>query len=437
LISRYAPIELEDLWSDKSRFGYWFRVEMAACAAMEDAGIVPKGTVDAIGQAAEITNFKINPVRIGILEAETRHDVVAFLRYLEESFGQPAKWLHFGLTSSDVVDTALAMMLSKACLFLDKRLEAVLCTLALKAREHAHTAMVGRTHGQHAEPTTFGLVLASHHQELDRAQKHLLRAKLGIEVGTMSGAVGTYAQLSPDLEETILRDLELRPEPIPTQVVARDRHAALFCAFGFIAAALERLALTIRHLQRTEVAEVREGFSKGQTGSSAMPHKRNPIASENLCGLARYVRGAMIPAMENVALWHERDISHSSVERLIAPDVTTVLAHMLDKALVLIKNLEVDADQMARNLQLTGGFIFSESVMLALVRSGMDKKRAYQIVQRCAMEARTISFKGALLVEPEVVKALGVEGLEKCFDLKHSLRHVDTLIARAIPEIVE
>jgi len=433
MIPRYTPAEFAELWSDQIRFDTWFEVEMSACAAMEKHGVIPEGTAETILDAA--IGFRPDPARIAVLEAETHHDVVAFLRHLEESLGESARWLHFGLTSSDVVDTAFAVLLGRATGMIDRALETLLCTLALKAKEHAHTAMVGRTHGQHAEPTTFGLVLAGHYQELNRAQRRMLQARFDILTGTISGAVGTYAQLSPEIEREILCDFKLRPEPVPTQVVARDRHAALFWSFGMVATGLERLALTVRHLARTEVAEVRERFSAGQTGSSAMPHKRNPIVSEQLCGLARYVRSAISPAMEDVALWHERDISHSSVERIIAPDVTAALAHMLERAQVLIANLEVDAGRMMQNLQSTGGLVFSEPLMLALVRSGMPKKQAYQLVQRRAHEP--VPFRDAVASDPEIRKALGPEQLERCFSLDHSLRHVDAILAGALPEIVE
>lgn len=432
MIPRYTPKEFADLWSDQTRLDTWFRIEMSAAAAMENHGIVPAGTTDVLTAAAQ--NFRPDPARVAELEAETRHDVVAFLRHLEESLGPAARWLHHGLTSSDVVDTALAVLLDRACALLYLRLEAVMCALAVRAREHAGTAMVGRTHGQHAEPTTFGLVLAGHFQELQRAQHHLLQAQLGIQTGTISGAVGTYAHLDPEIEREILLDFGLRPEPVPTQVVARDRHAALFWVCGMVATGLERLALAFRHLARTEVAEVRESFSRGQTGSSAMPHKRNPIVSEQLCGLARYVRSAVAPAMENAVLWHERDISHSSVERMIAPDVTAALAHMLDRALLLVQNLVVDEGRMDLNLRATCGLIFSESVMLALVRSGMIKSQAYKIVQSCAMSPAP--FRDRITSHPEVLAAIGPEGAARCFDLNYVLRHADSILQRALPEIV-
>jgi adenylosuccinate lyase len=387
--------------------------------------------LEAINTAVSDRNFEIDPYRISNIEQVTRHDVVAFLRHLEEGIGTPARWLHFGLTSSDVVDTAFAMTLLEACSLIDTRMENLISTLKARIIEHAHTPMVGRTHGQHAEPTTFGLVLAGHYQEVHRAKKRVLLACEDI-VGTISGAVGTYAHLSPELEDKILSSLGLKAEVIPTQVVSRDRHANLFCAFGLTAAALERLAVTVRHLQRTEVGEVREGFREGQTGSSAMPHKRNPILSENLCGLARIVCGAIDPAIRNVALWNERDISHSSVERYIAPDVTATLAHMIDKATDLIKNLEINVERMKENLLLTGGLIFSESVMLALVKSGMEKKRAYEIVQRNAMYHSTIPFEDTIGFDSDVIATLGFYGLKKCFDLEHALRHTDTLINRAL-----
>jgi adenylosuccinate lyase len=430
MIPRYTPEDFAELWSDASRYGTWLEVELSACEAMETAGLVPKGTAAAI----RAKNPKLDPARIEHIERTTRHDVIAFLTHVEQLVGEPARWLHRGMTSSDVLDTSSALLLVRAADAILARSDRLIEALATRAREHVATPMIGRSHGIHAEPVTFGIVLAGHLAEVKRARRRIAVARDEVAVGKIAGAVGTYAHLSPEIEERALEALGLLPETVATQVVARDRHAAYFCALSLMAAAIERLATNVRHWQRTEVGEAEEHFGLGQKGSSAMPHKRNPIASENLCGLARVVRAASLAAQENVALWHERDISHSSVERMIAPDATATLAFMLDRAARLVRDLMVYESRMQQNLERTGGLFFSEGVMLALVEKGLGRQQAYEIVQRSAMRA----FAGegnfrALLGEDNDVKSLLLPSeLEACFDLGHALRYSELLVDRAL-----
>ena len=356
------------------------------------------------------------------------------LTHVEELAGAPARFLHMGMTSSDVVDASLAVQLVRASDALIARSKALGEALATRAREHARTPMIGRSHGIHAEPVTFGLVLAGHLAEIRRGERRLRTAREEIAVGKIAGAVGTYAHLTPDIEASALRRLGLRPETVATQVVARDRHAAFFSALALVAAGIERLATNVRHWQRTEVGEAEERFTAGQKGSSAMPHKRNPIASENLCGLARVVRSAVTPALEDIALWHERDISHSSVERMIAPDATTTLAYMLDRATSLVSGLVVYPDNMKRNLVMSGELYFSEAVMLALVGKGKPRQEAYVMVQRNAM--KTFHGDGRFLDnlkgDAEIGTLLSPDEVARCFDLDHALAHVPAIIERAI-----
>jgi adenylosuccinate lyase len=432
MIPRYTPRELGDLWSDATRYATWLHVELAACEAMEHAGLVPSGTAKQIRES----NPALRAERIDEIEQTTRHDVIAFLTHVEELVGPNARWLHRGMTSSDVLDTSFALLLTRAADLLLARMDNLLEALARRSREHAHTVMIGRSHGIHAEPMTFGLALAGHHAEMRRARKRMAAARDEIAVGKIAGAVGTYAHLDPSVERHALAALGLRPETVATQVVARDRHAAFFSALALAAAGIERLATNVRHWQRTEVGEAQEKFSTGQKGSSAMPHKRNPILSENLCGLARVVRSAVTPALENVALWHERDISHSSVERMIAPDATTTLAFMLERATRLVDGLVVYPERLRQNLERTGGLFFSESVLLALVDKGKPRQQAYVLVQRNAMRAidGQGTFRGNLEADEEVVAVLGMDVLSRCFELKHALRHVDTILNRALAE---
>jgi adenylosuccinate lyase len=430
VISRYAPKEFVELWSDATRYQTWLLVELAACEAMEQEGLVPAGTARAIRDK----NPALDPAAIDEIEQTTRHDVIAFLSHVEKLVGDPARWLHRGMTSSDVLDTSFALLLVRATDSLLLKLDALLAALATRATEHATTPMIGRSHGIHAEPVSFGIVLAGHFAELKRSKLRLESARAEIAVGKIAGAVGTYAHLSPTIERKALGVLGLTPETVSTQVVARDRHAALFMACASVAAAIERFATNVRHWQRTEVGEAEERFSKGQKGSSAMPHKRNPVLSENLCGLARVVRAAVVPALENVALWHERDISHSSVERMIAPDVTTTLGFMLERAKGLVEGLVVYSDRMQENLDRTGQLYFSEAVMLALVEKGLLRQRAYEIVQKSAMKAFAGEgkFRELLASDPEIKAQLSAAELDPCFDLNKALRYAKEIVDRAL-----
>jgi adenylosuccinate lyase len=430
MIPRYTPKEFAELWSDATRFAIWLEVELAGCEAMESAGLVPSGTAATLRDKS----IQLDPARILAIEETTRHDVIAFLTHVEELAGPPARWLHRGMTSSDVLDTSLAILLVRASDSLLARVDGLIDALAKRAREHARTPMIGRSHGIHAEPTTFGVALAGHLAEMKRGRLRLVRAREEIAVGKIAGAVGTYAHLSLEIEERALARLGLRPETVSTQVVARDRHAAFFSALASVAAGIERLATNVRHWQRTEVGEAEERFSAGQKGSSAMPHKRNPILSENLCGLARVVRAAVVPALENVALWHERDISHSSVERMIAPDATATLAFMLDRARSLVEGLVVYPARLKENLDRTGELFYSEAVMIALVGKGLPRQRAYEMVQRNAMQVFHGNgvFRTLLGQDPDIGAQLTPAELDECFDLEHALRFAEQLVARAI-----
>ncbi len=430
MIPRYTPKEFAELWSDKTRYETWLDVELAACEALESAGHVPRGTAAAI----RAKNLVLDPAAIDRIEQKTRHDVIAFLTHVEELAGDPARWLHRGMTSSDVLDTSLACLLVRATDLLLARTDTLAEKLAQRAREHARTPMIGRSHGIHAEPTTFGVALAGHLAEIRRGRARLARAREEIAVGKIAGAVGTYAHLSPEIEAEALRKLGLGAETVSTQVVARDRHAAFFSALALLAAGIERLATNVRHWQRTEVGEAEERFSAGQKGSSAMPHKRNPVLSENLCGLARVVRAAVTPALENVALWHERDISHSSVERMLAPDATATLGFMLERAAGLVEGLVVYPERLDQNLARTGGLFFSEAVMLALVEKGLARQAAYELVQRSAMRAfrGEGEFRALLGADSDIASRLTPSELDGCFDLEHALRYAEALVERAM-----
>lgn len=432
MIPRYTPAEFARLWSNEERYSTWLEVELAACEAMEEVQVVPAGTAAAI----RAMGLRLDAARIEQIEESTRHDVIAFLTHVEELAGPAARWLHRGMTSSDVLDTSFGVLLVRATDLLMVRLERFIDALAVRAREHRGTVMIGRSHGMHAEPVTFGLVLAGHCAEMKRARRRLQQARNEIAVGKIAGAVGTYAHLDPSIEERALRALGLRAETLPTQIVARDRHAAYFGALAVAACGVERFATNVRHWQRTELHEAQEPFGKGQKGSSAMPHKRNPIGSENLCGLARVVRAALIPALENVALWHERDISHSSAERMIAPDATTTLGFMLERAAKMTEQLVVYPDSMRANFERGGELCFSESVMLALVDKGLARQQAYEMVQRSAMRAIEGSgtFRQNLEQDPEVMRILGAETIGRCFDLGHALRYADQIIDRALSD---
>jgi adenylosuccinate lyase len=430
MIPRYTPHDFATLWSPEHRYATWLRVELAACEAMESESLVPAGTASAIRAASPA----LDPARIDAIEAETRHDVIAFLTHVEELVGAPARWLHRGMTSSDVLDTSLAILLREAADLCVDRLDALLDALRARVNEQRRTPMIGRSHGVHAEPLTFGLALAGHYAELARARDRLLRAREVIAVGTLSGAVGTFAHLTLDFEARALASLGLRAETVPTQVVPRDRHAEYFSALAVVAGAIERFAVQVRHWQRTEVLEAEEPFTQGQKGSSAMPHKRNPILSENLCGLARMMRAWAGAALENTALWHERDISHSSAERMLAPDATTTLGFMLERTTRLVKGLVVYPARMRENLDRTGGLWASEAVLLALVGAGLGRQEAYVLVQRNAMRAwrGEGAFAKLLGDDPDIRAKVTPEALTACFDLDHALRHVDRIIDRAL-----
>lgn len=430
MISRYTPDDFAQLWSPMRRYRAWLDVELAACEAMEKHGLVPAGTAETVRKVTPL----LEPSAIEKIEQVTRHDVIAFLTHVEELAGAPARWLHMGMTSSDVLDTALALLLREASDRILTRFEGVLAAFEEKIAAHRRTPMMGRTHGMFAEPVTFGLVLAGHYAELKRAQRRVQQAREEISVGKIAGAVGTYGHLTPQIELDALEILHLRAETVATQVVCRDRHAGFVSALALAAAALERFATNMRHWQRTELAEAEEPFTHGQKGSSAMPHKRNPILSENLCGLARVVRAALTPALENTALWHERDISHSSVERMVLPDATTTIAHMLDRTKYLVQNMQVYPANMKRQLDEANGLWASEGVLLELVQQGMPRKDAYVLVQRNAMKAIAGegSFQALLTQDTDIVSRVGAQAIAEQFNLDRALAHVDTIVDRAL-----
>jgi adenylosuccinate lyase len=430
MIPRYSPAEFQALWSQKRKYEAWFDVEIAACRAMEGAGLVPEGTAD------KVSSFRaqLDADAIDEIEKVTRHDVIAFLTHVEGIAGEPARWLHRGMTSSDVLDSSLALLLVEATDMLLVRLDAVLEALRGRIEEHRRTPAIGRSHGIHAEPVTFGLILAGHYAELARGRQRLLVAREEIAVGKIAGAVGTYAHLTPAIEAEALGSLGLRPETASTQVVARDRHAAYVATLGIIAAAIERFSTNVRHWQRTEVGEAEEHFKKGQKGSSAMPHKRNPVLTENLCGLGRVVRAAVVPGLENVALWHERDISHSSAERMMLPDATATLAFMLERVRGVIADLVVYPERLRQNLDQTGGLWASEGILLALIGQGLGRQDAYVLVQRNAMKAfeGEGEFRALLQEDADIRKHLSADEVDREFDLNHALSHVDTIIDRVL-----
>ncbi|HEY3356267.1 MAG TPA: adenylosuccinate lyase [Polyangia bacterium] len=428
MIPRYTRPELAELWSDGRRFATWLEVELRACEAMEADGLVPAGTA-----AAVRGRVRLDPERILEIERTTRHDVIAFLTQVEESAGEAARWLHLGLTSSDVLDTAFAILLRDAMGYVLGGVDRLLTALERRAREHRDTPCMGRSHGMHAEPITLGLVFARWHAEMRRNRDRLVRARTAIAVGKIAGAVGVYGNLPPSVEAQALGALGLSPETVATQVVARDRHAEYFTALAVLGTGIEQIALTVRHWQRTEVGEAEEPFGRGQKGSSAMPHKKNPILSENLCGLARLLRTNALAALEDVALWHERDISHSSVERVIGPDSTTLADFMLQRTADLVDGLVVYPERMRANLERSGGLCFSEALLLALVRQGLGRQAAYEKVQRNALRALRGEgrFRDLLAADPDVTAHLGAAAIDECFDLGHHLRHVGAIFDRA------
>ena len=429
MIERYSRKEMAALFEDRARFQVWLEVELAVTQAMERRGDVPRGVTARVREGA-----KVDPKRIDELEATLRHDVIAFLTQVGETVGPDARHLHLGMTSSDLVDTALALTLTRACDLLAREVEPLREAVRALALRYKDTPMVGRTHGIHAEPITFGLKVLVWYEELGRAEVRLQRAREAVAVGKLSGAVGTLAHLSPDLEEEVLTSLGLSPEPAATQVVQRDRHAELLAALALLGASLEKIALEIRHLQRTEVLEVEEPFREGQKGSSAMPHKRNPVQCERVCGLARILRANAHAAMENVALWHERDISHSSVERVILPDSFLLADFMAAEMRGIVGDLRVYPDRMRRNLDLTRGLVYSQRVLLALTTAGMTREDAYAVVQGHAMEAwrGDPDLKTRLAQDPRVTAVLDRAALDACFDPSYFLRNVNTIFDRVL-----
>ena len=428
MINRYTRPEMKALWSESAQFQSWLDVELAACAAWADIGVIPQEDVALLYRDA---TFDVD--RIHEIEEVTRHDVVAFTRAVSESLGPERKWVHYGLTSSDVVDTAWSVRLKEANGLLLEAIDTLIAVLAAKARAHKHTLMMGRTHGVHAEPTTLGLKLALFYAEMQRNRTRFVHAAEGVRFGKISGAVGTYAHIPPEVEKRTCARLGLEPAPISTQVLQRDRHAHYLGVVALIGATLEKMALEVRHLQRSEVREVEEAFRSGQKGSSAMPHKRNPIGSENITGCARLLRGYMVSAYENVALWHERDISHSSVERVIIPDATTLLHYALHRFARLIESLQVYPDTMQRNMGRTFGLFNSQRLLIALIDKGLSREDAYDAVQPLAMQAWTEarSFKEIVLASEDVMQRLTPEEVGKVFDARYHLRRVNLLFERA------
>jgi adenylosuccinate lyase len=421
------------VWSPETRFRIWFEIEAHAADAQAALGVIPKAAAEAVWKAKDV---EFDVARIDEIEAVTKHDVIAFLTHLAEIVGDEARFVHQGMTSSDVLDTCLSVQLVQAADILIADLDGLLAALKRRAFEHKLTPTIGRSHGIHAEPTTFGLKLAATYAEMDRGRARLRAAREEVATCAISGAVGTFANIDPAVEAHVAKAMGLRPEPVSTQVIPRDRHAMFFATLGVVASSVERIAVEIRHLQRTEVLEAEEHFAPGQKGSSAMPHKRNPVLSENLTGLARLVRMAVTPAMENVALWHERDISHSSVERVIGPDATIMLDFALVRLTNLIDKLVVYPENMMRNMNRFRGLVNSQRVLLALTQKGVSREAAYAIVQRNAMKVweRGADFMEELKADPEVRAALSAEEIEAQFDLGYHLAHVDTIFRRVFGE---
>jgi len=434
MIPRYSRPEMTAVWSPETRFRIWFEIEAYASEAMAAIGLIPKAAAKAIWEKGRQARFDV--ARIDEIEKVTRHDVIAFLTHLAEFIGSEARFVHLGLTSSDVLDTCLAVQLRRASDLLIADVDLLLAALKRRAFEHKMTPTIGRSHGIHAEPTTFGLKLAYAYAEFARARARLVAARAEISTCAISGAIGTFANIDPRIEAYVAEKLGLRPEPISTQVIPRDRHAAFFAALGIVASSVERLATEIRHLQRTEVMEAEEFFSEGQKGSSAMPHKRNPVLAENLTGLARIVRSAVTPALEDVALWHERDISHSSVERMIGPDATITLDFALARLAGVVDRLVVYPEAMRKNMDRLGGLIHSQRVLLALTQKGVARDVAYALVQRNAMPVwrGEGEFLDLLKADKDVSKVLNRQEIEALFDLGYHLKHVDTIFERVFAD---
>jgi len=434
MISRYTRPEMGRIWTDENRLKKWLRIEILACEALAEMGEIPS---QALKEIREKARFDVE--RVAEIEKVTKHDVVAFLTAVGENVGEASRYIHFGLTSSDILDTSLALLLKEASELIIEDIRKFLSVLKNKASAYKNTVMIGRSHGIHAEPITFGLKMALWYDEMRRNLTRMERAKEAISYGKISGAVGTFGHVPPFVEDYVCRKCGLKPSPISTQIIQRDHHAEFFSTLAIIASSIEKFAVEIRHLQRTEVLEAEEFFTKGQKGSSAMPHKRNPILSENLCGLARLVRANSIAALENIPLWHERDISHSSVERVIAPDSTILLDYMLNRAINIIDKLLVYPDNMMRNVEKTKGLIFSEGLMLELTKRKISREEAYAMVQRNAMRVweEETDFKEEILKDPDITKVLSREEIEECFDLEGHLRHVDEIFKRIFEDNTE
>lgn len=427
MIARYTRPEMGAIWTEENRYEAWLEVEILACEAWSELGVIPKEDVQALRK-----NASFDIARILEIEKETRHDVVAFTRAVSETLGDERKWVHYGLTSTDVVDTALSYQIKQANEIIRKDIQNFIDIIAAKAKEHKMTVCMGRTHGVHAEPTTFGLKLALWHEEMLRNQARFEAAAKTIEAGKISGAVGTYANIDPFVEKFVCEKLGLTAAPISTQTLQRDRHAEYFSVLALIATSIEKFATEVRGLQKSETREVEEGFAKGQKGSSAMPHKRNPIGSENMVGMARLVRGHMLTAFENVPLWHERDISHSSAERVIIPDTTIALNYMLNRFGNIVKNLTVFPENMKRNMTRTFGLIYSQRVLLALIEKGLSREEAYDTVQPLTARSwdEQIQFRPLVEANEKISSLLSAEEIEDCFDYNYHLKNVDMIFER-------
>ncbi len=434
MIPRYSRPDMVAIWSPETKFRIWYEIEAHACDAMADLGVIPRENADAVWKAK---NVEFDVARIDEIEAVTKHDVIAFLTHLAEHVGSDeARFVHQGMTSSDVLDTCFNVQLTRAADILIADVEKLLEALKRRALEHKDTVRIGRSHGIHAEPTTMGLTFARFYAEMDRNLARLKTAREEIATGAISGAVGTFANIDPRVEEHVCAELGLIPEPISTQVIPRDRHAAFFAALGVVGSSIENIATEIRHMQRTEVLEAEEFFSAGQKGSSAMPHKRNPVLTENLTGLARLVRMSVVPAMENVALWHERDISHSSVERNIGPDTTITLDFALARLTMVVDKLVIYPENMLANMNKFRGLVMSQRVLLALTQAGVSREDSYKLVQRNAMKVweQGKDFKTELLADADVLAALSADEIEEKFDLGYHTKHVDTIFKRVFKD---
>jgi len=434
MILRYSRPEMAELWSEETKFCIWFEIESHVCDALAKLGEMPQAAADNIRRKGNAAHF--SPDRIAEIEAVTKHDVIAFLTHLGEIVGEDSRYIHQGLTSSDILDTCFNIRLMRAADILLADLDRLLTALKIRAYEHKDTPTIGRSHGIHAEPTSFGLKLAYAYAEFSRAKERLLRAKEEVSTCALSGAVGTFANIDPRVEDYVAGALGMRPEPISTQIIPRDRYAMFFSTLAVIASSMERLAVEIRHLQRTEVLEAEEFFSSGQKGSSAMPHKRNPVLSENLTGLARMVRSYAQPALEDIVLWHERDISHSSVERFIAPDATVTLDFALSRLSGLIEKLLVYPENMQKNLDRLHGLIYSQRILLALTQAGLSREEAYRLVQRNAMKVweHGADFLAELLADKDIRKYLSEKEIKDKFDISYHTKHIDTIFRRVFGE---